>query len=70
LGAGKSKDIVSGVLVNGAKISGTTNGVRIKTWPVILNFKEFHHFDILIYHPLNMMIDKISFLIDNFYKFF
>ncbi|RHN47877.1 putative polygalacturonase [Medicago truncatula] len=38
LGAGKSKDFVSGVLVNGAKISGTTNGVRIKTWPVILNF--------------------------------
>ncbi|RHN47875.1 putative polygalacturonase [Medicago truncatula] len=33
LGAGKSKDIVSGVMVNGAKISGTTNGVRIKTWP-------------------------------------
>jgi len=38
LGAGKSKDIVSGVIVNGAKISGTTNGVRIKTWPVIANF--------------------------------
>ncbi|KAK2634448.1 hypothetical protein Ddye_029240 [Dipteronia dyeriana] len=32
LGAGKSKDTVSGVLVNGAKLSGTTNGVRIKTW--------------------------------------
>ncbi|KAK2653206.1 hypothetical protein Ddye_013062 [Dipteronia dyeriana] len=32
LGAGKSKATVSGVLVNGAKLSGTTNGVRIKTW--------------------------------------
>lgn len=34
LGAGKTKEIVSGVTVNGAKISGTTNGVRIKTWQV------------------------------------
>ncbi|KAK2363310.1 polygalacturonase [Trifolium repens] len=33
LGAGKSKEFVSGVIVNGAKISGTKNGVRIKTWP-------------------------------------
>ncbi|QCD97441.1 polygalacturonase-like isoform X2 [Vigna unguiculata] len=32
LGAGKSKDIVSGIKVNGAKIFGTKNGVRIKTW--------------------------------------
>ncbi|RDX58481.1 hypothetical protein CR513_62201, partial [Mucuna pruriens] len=32
LGSGKSKEIVSGVLVNRAKIFGTTNGVRIKTW--------------------------------------
>ncbi|TXG70441.1 hypothetical protein EZV62_005376 [Acer yangbiense] len=32
LGAGKSKATVSGVTVNGAKLSGTTNGVRIKTW--------------------------------------
>ncbi|XP_029126788.1 polygalacturonase isoform X3 [Cajanus cajan] len=32
LGAGKSKEIVSGILVNGAKIFGTKNGVRIKTW--------------------------------------
>lgn len=38
LGAGKSKEFVSGVIVNGSKISGTKNGVRIKTWPVILNF--------------------------------
>lgn len=35
LGAGKSKEVVSGVLVNGAKLSGTKNGVRIKTWQVI-----------------------------------
>ncbi|CAL5193463.1 unnamed protein product [Lathyrus oleraceus] len=33
LGAGKSKEFVSGVIVNGSKISGTKNGVRIKTWP-------------------------------------
>ncbi|XP_004493509.1 polygalacturonase-like [Cicer arietinum] len=33
LGAGKSKEFVSEVIVNGAKISGTKNGVRIKTWP-------------------------------------
>ncbi|KAK0595365.1 hypothetical protein LWI29_005938 [Acer saccharum] len=32
LGAGHSKATVSGVTVNGAKLSGTTNGVRIKTW--------------------------------------
>ncbi|KAH7557278.1 hypothetical protein JRO89_XS11G0100700 [Xanthoceras sorbifolium] len=32
LGAGDSKAYVSGVTVNGAKLSGTTNGVRIKTW--------------------------------------
>ncbi|XP_027938004.1 polygalacturonase-like [Vigna unguiculata] len=32
LGSGKSKDFVSGVTINGAKFSGTTNGVRIKTW--------------------------------------
>ncbi|CAI8613985.1 unnamed protein product [Vicia faba] len=33
LGAGKSKEFVTGVIVNGSKISGTKNGVRIKTWP-------------------------------------
>ncbi|TKY53339.1 Polygalacturonase protein [Spatholobus suberectus] len=32
LGAGGSQDFVSGIMVNGAKFSGTTNGVRIKTW--------------------------------------
>lgn len=35
LGAGKSKEFVSGVIVDGAKLSGTTNGVRIKTWQVV-----------------------------------
>lgn len=35
LGSGKSKEFVSGITVNGAKFSGTTNGVRIKTWQVI-----------------------------------
>ena len=34
LGKGYSRDYVSGVIVNGAKISGTSNGVRIKTWQV------------------------------------
>lgn len=34
LGSGNSKAYVSGVTVNGAKFSGTTNGVRIKTWQV------------------------------------
>ncbi|CAH9062793.1 unnamed protein product [Cuscuta europaea] len=32
LGAGNSKAYVSNVIVNGAKLSRTTNGVRIKTW--------------------------------------
>ncbi|XP_024163077.1 polygalacturonase [Rosa chinensis] len=32
LGKGGSEDHVSQVTVNGAKISGTTNGIRIKTW--------------------------------------
>ncbi|KAK7278913.1 hypothetical protein RJT34_23952 [Clitoria ternatea] len=32
LGAGNSKEYVSGITVNGAKFYGTTNGVRIKTW--------------------------------------
>ncbi|XP_050364772.1 polygalacturonase [Argentina anserina] len=32
LGDGGSEDYVSKVLVDGAKLSGTTNGVRIKTW--------------------------------------
>lgn len=35
LGKDNSKAYVSGVTVNGAKISGTRNGVRIKTWQVI-----------------------------------
>lgn len=46
LGSGESKDFVSGVTVNGAKFSGTTNGVRIKTWQVILNFNN--HFTQLV----------------------
>ncbi|XVF82239.1 hypothetical protein PTKIN_Ptkin16aG0029400 [Pterospermum kingtungense] len=32
LGSGNSKAYVSNVTVDGAKLSGTTNGVRIKTW--------------------------------------
>ncbi|XVF82262.1 hypothetical protein PTKIN_Ptkin16aG0031600 [Pterospermum kingtungense] len=32
LGSGNSKAYVSDVTVDGAKLSGTTNGVRIKTW--------------------------------------
>ncbi|KAB1224824.1 Polygalacturonase [Morella rubra] len=32
LGARNSKDHVSNVIVDGAKLRGTTNGVRIKTW--------------------------------------
>ncbi|XP_038992596.1 polygalacturonase-like [Hibiscus syriacus] len=32
LGSKNSKALVSGVTVDGAKLSGTTNGVRIKTW--------------------------------------
>ncbi|KAA8518187.1 hypothetical protein F0562_015661 [Nyssa sinensis] len=33
LGSGNSAAYVSDVTVTGAKLSGTTNGVRIKTWP-------------------------------------
>ncbi|GLT96043.1 hypothetical protein SLE2022_136920 [Rubroshorea leprosula] len=32
LGSGNSEAYVSGVTVNGARLSGTKNGVRIKTW--------------------------------------
>ncbi|CAA0812746.1 Polygalacturonase ADPG1 [Striga hermonthica] len=32
LGSGNSKEYVSDVVINGAKLSSTTNGVRIKTW--------------------------------------
>ncbi|XP_054804201.1 polygalacturonase [Prosopis cineraria] len=32
LGAKQTEAFVSGITVNGAKLSGTTNGVRIKTW--------------------------------------
>uniref|UniRef100_A0A2C9VFT3 endo-polygalacturonase n=2 Tax=Manihot esculenta TaxID=3983 RepID=A0A2C9VFT3_MANES len=32
LGSGKSRAYVSGVTIDGAKLSGTRNGVRIKTW--------------------------------------
>lgn len=32
LGAGNSEAQVSDIVINGAKLSGTTNGVRIKTW--------------------------------------
>ncbi|KAL9150735.1 hypothetical protein ABFS82_11G008200 [Erythranthe guttata] len=32
LGSGNSEEYVSDVVVNRAKLSGTTNGVRIKTW--------------------------------------
>jgi len=42
LGVHNSKDYVSGVTVNGAKFSGTTNGVRIKTWQVM--FTNILHF--------------------------
>lgn len=34
LGADHSADYVSDVLINRARLSGTTNGVRIKTWQV------------------------------------
>ncbi|XP_028774459.1 polygalacturonase-like [Neltuma alba] len=33
LGETGTVELVSGITVNGAKLSGTTNGVRIKTWP-------------------------------------
>lgn len=34
LGENQSESRVSDVLVNGARLSGTTNGVRIKSWQV------------------------------------
>ncbi|KAK4281876.1 hypothetical protein QN277_013322 [Acacia crassicarpa] len=33
LGETGTEELVSGITVNGAHLSGTTNGVRIKTWP-------------------------------------
>uniref|UniRef100_A0A2N9IYY6 endo-polygalacturonase n=1 Tax=Fagus sylvatica TaxID=28930 RepID=A0A2N9IYY6_FAGSY len=33
LGSGNSEAYVSGVTINGAKLYGTSNGLRIKTWP-------------------------------------
>jgi hypothetical protein len=35
LGKNGARDIVSNVVVRGAHLSGTTNGLRIKTWQVI-----------------------------------
>lgn len=37
LGADNSENNVSNVLVDRARLSGTTNGVRIKTWQVNFN---------------------------------
>lgn len=34
LGGGNSEAHVSDIHVNGAKLYETTNGLRIKTWPV------------------------------------
>lgn len=39
LGADNSEAQVSNVLVNRATLSGTTNGVRIKTWQVRVIFQ-------------------------------
>lgn len=45
LGADGSSDYVSNVMVNRARLSGTTNGLRIKTWQVIKNlFSNMHFF--------------------------
>jgi len=38
LGADKSEAEVSNVVVNRATLTGTTNGVRIKTWQVKVDF--------------------------------
>lgn len=45
LGKGKSESIVSDVFVNRARLTGTTNGVRIKTWQVnTVDFKFSYYF--------------------------
>jgi hypothetical protein len=44
LGAGNSNDYVSNVIVNRALLSGTTNGLRIKTWQVRIGFQEIVYF--------------------------
>ena len=41
LGVDTSKAFVSGVTVDGAKLSGTDNGVRIKTYQVNVTNKPF-----------------------------
>ena len=41
LGYGNSEALVSDITVNGATLSGTTNGVRIKTWPVRRNMHAY-----------------------------
>lgn len=49
LGAKNSEGYVSGVTVNGAQISGTTNGVRIKTWQVIIRHENTYFLCVYIY---------------------
>lgn len=41
LGANKSEAEVSNVIVNRATLTGTTNGVRIKTWQVRVGHEIF-----------------------------
>lgn len=48
LGAGNSEDYVSDVVVNRAKLSGTTNGVRIKTWQVSEKYEPVENIDSLL----------------------
>ena len=71
LGKGKSEAIVSDVSVTRAKLSGTTNGVRIKTWQVKDCFQLPHLgiFPLLIYIykllSMKYTINYSSFMISN-----
>ena len=64
LGVHNSEDYVSGVTVNGAKFSGTTNGVRIKTWQVMFTILHFINSIDVHYISFNQDLSPIVILIN------
>ncbi|KAL1802616.1 hypothetical protein ACET3Z_031263 [Daucus carota] len=60
LGKGNSVDHVSNVLVDGARLSGTTNGVRIKTWQGGSGYARNIRFQNIVMHNVSnpIIIDQ------------